>query len=130
MTSDRTRLQIEQFEKALGRLREVLAMNETDIVRDALIQRFEFTFEMAWRSLWRWLNDRGERLPEKAYDVLASALQGKLIADAPLWERIRENRNLTSHTYKEETAIQVAAFVRSDAAKAFEAALAELKRRK
>ena len=36
MTSDRTRLQIDQFEKALGRLRDVLAMNGTDVVRDAL----------------------------------------------------------------------------------------------
>jgi nucleotidyltransferase substrate binding protein (TIGR01987 family) len=130
MTSDRTRLQIDQFEKALGRLHEVLAMNETDVVRDALIQRFEFTFEMAWRSLWRWLNDRGERLPEKAYDVLVSALQGKLISDAALWDQIREYRNLTSHTYKEETAIQVAAFVRSDAVQAFDSVLAELSRRK
>lgn len=105
MTSDRTRLQIDQFEKALGRLRDVLAMNETDIVRDALIRRFEFSFEMAWRSLWRWLNDRGERLPEKAYDALASAFQGKLISDALLWDQIREYRNLARHTYKEETAI-------------------------
>lgn len=129
MTSDRTRLQIDQFEKALGRLRDALAVNETDVVRDALIRRFEFTFEMAWRSLWRWLNDRGERLLDKAYDALASTLQGKLIADAALWDRIREYRNLTSHTYKEETAIQVAAFVRSDAVQAFESALAELRRR-
>lgn len=129
MTSERTKLQIEQFEKALQRLREVLALNETDVVRDALIQRFEFTFEMAWRSLWRWLNDQGERLPEKAYDVLASALQGKLVTDGALWDRIREYRNLTSHTYKEETAVQVAAFVRSAALPAFEATLAELKRR-
>lgn len=129
MTSDRTTLQIEQFRKALEKLRAVLPMNETDVVRDALIQRFEFTFEMAWRSLWRWLVDQGERLPEKAYDVLASALVGGLIEDAALWARIRENRNLTSHTYKEDVAIEVAAFVRKDAVKAFEAVLAELQRR-
>ena len=47
--------QREQFERALERLHEVLAENETGIVRDALIQRFEFAFEMAWRSLHRFL---------------------------------------------------------------------------
>ncbi|OGA22749.1 MAG: hypothetical protein A3I01_13585 [Betaproteobacteria bacterium RIFCSPLOWO2_02_FULL_65_24] len=129
MTADRTRLQIEQFDKALHRLHEVLALDETDVVRDALIQRFEFTFEMAWRSLWRFLNDRGERLSENAYEVLTSAFKSKLIADADLWGKVREYRNLTSHTYKEETAIEVAAFVRSAAVQAFDTLLAELKQR-
>ena len=39
------------FERALGRLEEGLARAEDDIVRDACIQRFEFTFEMAWRAI-------------------------------------------------------------------------------
>lgn len=129
MTTDRTRLQIETFEKALSRLHEALGMNETDVVRDALIQRFEFTFEMAWRSAWRWLADRGEKLAEKAFDVLPSAFEAKLIADAELWDKIREYRNLTTHTYKEQMAIEVAAFIRGRAAAAFDALLAELRSR-
>ena len=39
------------FERALGRLEEALAVPEDPIVRDACIQRFEFTFEMAWKAL-------------------------------------------------------------------------------
>lgn len=129
MVSDRTRQQIEQFERALGKLQAALEVDETEIVRDAMIQRFEFSFEMAWRSAWRWLLDQGEKLPEKAYDVLPSAFQGRLIADADLWVRMRDYRNQTSHTYKEELAVEVAAFIRSSAAGAMAELLAELKRR-
>ena len=39
------------FEQALRRLEEALAKPEDPIVRDACIQRFEFTFEMAWKAL-------------------------------------------------------------------------------
>lgn len=39
------------FEKALGRLEEALTRPEDPIVRDACIQRFEFTFEMAWKAI-------------------------------------------------------------------------------
>jgi len=39
------------LERALARLQEALAKPEDSIVRDAAIQRFEFTFEMAWRAI-------------------------------------------------------------------------------
>jgi len=39
------------FEQALRRLEEALAKPEDPIVRDACIQRFEFTFEMAWKAV-------------------------------------------------------------------------------
>ncbi|MBI4562335.1 MAG: nucleotidyltransferase substrate binding protein, partial [Candidatus Rokubacteria bacterium] len=42
------------FEQALSRLDEALARSEDAIVRDACIQRFEFTFEMAWKALQRY----------------------------------------------------------------------------
>ena len=58
--SERTRVQIEQFHMALARFDELLPLNEDDIVRDALIQRFEFTFEIAWRCMFRVLRDWGE----------------------------------------------------------------------
>ncbi len=112
--------QREQFERALARLREVLAASETDIVRDALIQRFEFTFEMAWRCLHRFLELKGERLVQKAWAVLPEVFQSKLIDDAELWDQLREHRNLTSHTYQEAMAVQVAAFIRARAVGAFD----------
>ena len=112
--------QREQFERALTRLHEVLRETETDIVRDALIQRFEFTFEMAWRSLHRYLSAKGERVAQQAWAVLPLAFQSQLIDDAEAWDQLRECRNLTSHTYKEDLAIQVAALVRTVGIAAFD----------
>lgn len=119
--SERFEEQREQFERALARLCDALAQPESDIVRDAIIQRFEFTFEMAWRCLFRYLSERGEKVAKKAWAVLPVAFQSLLIEDAELWDKVREYRNATSHTYDEAKAIDVAAFVRDTAIGAFTA---------
>lgn len=115
-----------QFARALARLHEALAENETPIVRDALIQRFEFTFEMAWLSLFDHLSSQGARVARQAFAVLPLAFQSQLVDDAAVWDQVRAYRNLTSHTYDEAKAVEVAAFVRSTAAAAFDALLAKL----
>ncbi len=121
MQSERFEEQRQQLDRALTRLHEVLRESETSIVRDALIQRFEFTYEMAWRCLHRYLTAKGERVGQQAFAVLPLAFQALLIEDAATWDKIRECRNLTSHTYNEVIAVQVAAFVRSTAIHAFDA---------
>jgi nucleotidyltransferase substrate binding protein (TIGR01987 family) len=127
--AERYALQRQTFEKALARLGEVLARPEDDVVRDALIQRFEFTFEMAWKSLFRFLATKGERVAAKAWDVLPVAFSARLIEDADVWERMREYRNDMSHEYDEAKAVAVAAFVRDSAYPALKALQAELARR-
>jgi nucleotidyltransferase substrate binding protein (TIGR01987 family) len=127
--AERFELQREYFNKALDRLHEALAENETPFVRDSIIQRFEMTFEMAWKSLYRYLSDKGEEVAAKAWDVLPVAFASRLIADAELWDQMRSYRNDTSHEYKEAMAIEIAAFVRSQAVPAFEALRQELARR-
>lgn len=122
-------LALTAFERALARLHEVLAVNETAIVRDALIQRFEFTFEAAWKCAYRWLRARGANVAEEAFAVLPRALANGLIDDEAAWTEIRTRRNQTSHTYDEALAIAVAAFVRRDAAPAFDRLLTVLKAR-
>ena len=112
--------QREQFDRALRKLHEVLQENETEIVRDALIQRFEFTFEMAWLSLYRYLSIKGVKVARQAWAVFPEAFQSLLIEDAELWEKVRDCRNLTSHTYDESKAVEVAAFVRANAIHAFD----------
>ncbi len=126
MSSERTRLQIETFGKALGTLHRALGMNETTEIRDSVIKRFEYTFEMAWKSLHRVLTDMGENLPQMVGPVLQSAFIGRLISDPDLWERLREYRNKTAHAYDERVAVDVAAFVRAVAASEFDRLFAEL----
>ncbi len=129
MRDARFDLALKAFERALTRLKEVLAENETTIVRDALIQRFEFTFEAAWRCAYRWLRARGANVAEEAFAVLPRALTNGLIHDEACWAEMRQKRNMTSHTYDEKLAVEVAAFVRADAVRAFDALLAVLKAR-
>lgn len=109
---DRFQLALERFTRALERLHEVLALSETTVVRDALIQRFEFTFEAGWRAAYRWLRARGVDVAEEAYAVLPRAFTNRLIADEAGWADMRRKRNQTSHTYQENVAVDVAAFVR------------------
>jgi nucleotidyltransferase substrate binding protein (TIGR01987 family) len=118
-----------QFENALARLHEVLAEPESTIVRDALIQRFEFTFEAGWRAAYRWLRARGAEVAEEAFEVLPRAFKNGLIAAEDDWSELRKKRNQTSHTYREQLAIEVAAFVRTVGVRCFDDLLATLKAR-
>jgi nucleotidyltransferase substrate binding protein (TIGR01987 family) len=126
---ERFRLALEQFERALARLHEVLAQPENEFMRDATIQRFEFTFETAWKAMYRWLRARGIDLDEDAYSTVPEAFKRRLITDAARWGEMRKYRNLTSHTYKEALAIEVAAFVRADALALFDELLRVLQER-
>jgi nucleotidyltransferase substrate binding protein (TIGR01987 family) len=127
MSSPRLKLQIENFEKALASLHLALNENETEFVRDSIIQRFEFTFEMGWKCMFRWLLDQGESVPEMTRPVIRAAFTAGLITDADLWEQTKDYRDETSHTYNESKAIEVAAFVRSKAVMAFDALATKLK---
>ncbi|MBI5784314.1 MAG: nucleotidyltransferase substrate binding protein [Rhodocyclales bacterium] len=132
MTQDnieRLALQREYFEKALNRLGEALALDESDVVRDAIIQRFEFTFEMAWKAMFRYLTDKGERVAAKAWAVLPIAFESLLIEDAEAWDKMRDYRNETSHEYNQIKAQEVAAFVRQRAYPALCALRDELAKR-
>ena len=123
---DRFELSRTIYGKALVRLHEVLLADETPIVRDALIQRFEFTYELAWKSMFYWLRDQGEDVPEMVRAVLQAAFRTQLITDADLWERVKSSRDATSHTYNEDQALDVASFVRTQAVAAFDVLRARL----
>ena len=125
----RYQLQRQNFEKALARLENVVTMDENEVVRDSLIQRFEFTFEMAWKLLFRFLLLKGERVAAKAWDVLPMAFESPLIDDPDTWALLREYRNDTRHEYDQAKAIEVAAFVREAGILAFRKLSAEMKGR-
>lgn len=120
MSRTRFELSRRQFDRALTRLGEALRENETSFIRDAIIQRFEFTYELGWKCMFYWLRDNGERVAEMVRPVIQAAFRVGLIEDADLWEKIKDCRDETSHTYDEGKAIEVTAFIRRSAADAFE----------
>ena len=101
---------------AVGRLSEGLARYKREAsdeqIRDGLIQRFEFTYELCQRMLRRYLKeiaaspDEIERMPF-ADLVRTATAQGLLRGDWPAWRRFREMRARTSHTYDTRVASQV-----------------------
>ena len=103
---------LDEFSRVLARLAEALAQPEDAFMRDAIIQRFEFAFELAWKTMQHWLASK-EIDVRNPKDTLRAALEQGLIADGNAWSELLRYRNLTSHTYDEEMAREVVAFVRA-----------------
>lgn len=101
------KISLTSFSKALDSLTKILKEQKTEIVRDATIQRFEYTFELAWKHLKRFLESQNHTVEASIKNLFREA--GKLgwIESVEDWFEFLEARNLTSHTYEESTAEQV-----------------------
>jgi len=105
-------VKLSNFKNALQRLKEAAIElqqpNASDVVRDGVIQRFEFTYELAWKSTKEYLEDVGivDKLSPKA--VIKEAYAQKLILNEQNWLLMLHDRNMTSHVYKEEMAQEIA----------------------
>lgn len=100
------------YRKALARLNEAIALSEerdlSDLEQQGLIQGFEFTFDMAWKSLRDFIVERGfEGEREKPIRVIVDAA-ARGIVDEKMWRKMYEARNKTSHSYDEEIADDIA----------------------
>lgn len=107
------RQKIENYQNAVERLKEAIAryqaMPKDTLYRDGLIQRFEFTFELAWKSLREFMEDQGLVLTIiSPRSVLKEAYAMGIIDDAAIWNEAVDSRNLMSHIYDEETAAAIA----------------------
>ena len=98
----------------LGEALEEYAANPTDTVRDGVIQRFEFTFDLAWKSLKEYMQDQGATTPlQFPKQVLREAYAAELIDDERLWLDMLNARNQTSHIYDDHTAAVIAAKIQN-----------------
>ena len=70
--------------------------------KEGIIQRFEYTFELAWKTMRDYMRYGGIEtdLPR---DVIKQAFANTLIKDGQVWIEMLESRNLMSHTYDEKT---------------------------
>lgn len=93
--------------QALVRFVETLAMPETDVNRDACIQRFEFTFELSWKLMAEISKDNSKIEFSGIKNTIRTAANIGLIEEASSWFPYLEARNLTSHTYNQDTAKEV-----------------------
>lgn len=105
------------FEKALGRLRAAVKLAEqrelSDLEAQGLIQGFEYTHELAWKTLKNFLEAQGMLNLYGSRDTTRAAFRNGLIENGEVWMDMVDKRNLTSHTYDEKTAAQVVMTIRN-----------------
>ncbi|MBL8694391.1 MAG: nucleotidyltransferase substrate binding protein [Planctomycetes bacterium] len=92
-----------------ARLAEAVAQPESELLRDATIHRFEFTFEVIWKTLKLYLERQGHDCGGPR-QTLKKAFAESLIStpeEADRWFQMLEDRNLTTHAYDEALANQI-----------------------
>jgi nucleotidyltransferase substrate binding protein (TIGR01987 family) len=112
-------LDLTSLEKALAALDRALARSakapSDEELRDACIQRFEFTFELSWKMLKRRLEmdlpDAAEVDTMSYRTLIRMGAERGLIADPTTWFIYRDKRNLTTHTYDAAKANDIAAIL-------------------
>lgn len=96
-----------ELKTALSRLEEALTEVKDQLDKDGAIQRFEFVFELTWKTLKDFAEDRGRTeatSPKGAFRVAADL---GVIGDPQPWFEFLKDRNDSSHIYDEESANRV-----------------------
>ena len=113
-------LNISALENAEKKLKEMLLRYEKEsddeAVRDSVIQRFEFTYSIALKTLRKYFIERAfvlEEVNQMSFnEMIRTASQlNLLVSNLEKWTVYREMRNMTSHTYDEEIALQVVGII-------------------
>ncbi len=104
---------IDKFKSALARLDEgIQSIREDDtkedlLKKDGVIQRFEFSFELLWKTLKIYLEDSKGVLCKAPTECLKEAFRLGLIMDEDAYARMLKDRNRTSHLYSKDQAEEI-----------------------
>ncbi|MCY4404258.1 MAG: nucleotidyltransferase substrate binding protein [Candidatus Poribacteria bacterium] len=105
------------FKRALTQLKAAITLaNErelSDLESQGLIQGFEYTHELAWKTLKDFFGAQGTQNLYGSRDTTRAAFRTGLIENGEVWMDMIEKRNLTSHTYDEELAAEVVMAIRN-----------------
>ena len=107
------KIDVTSLEKAIDALRRGISRSTAapgdEELRDAVIQRFEFTMDLSWKLIQRFL--KGVGVPDSEIrtkrDLFREAARLGLIEAPERWFAYYEARNATSHTYNQEIAGRV-----------------------
>lgn len=108
---------LNNFRKALARLNDAVETAQTralsELEKQGVIQAFEYTYELSWKLLQDYLRWQGYEHLTGSRDVTREAFAAGLITQGETWMRMLQDRNLTSHSYNEETANAILTNVQS-----------------
>jgi len=93
---------LKQFQKAVNRLDEVLKQEKNEFIRDAAIQRFEFTFDLSWKVIKAFLEENKGVICNSPKGCFREAYKQEIIEYDDFWTEMTDYRNKTAHIYKEE----------------------------
>ena len=111
----RWQYRFDNYKRAFTLLREAMEQeNLTQLEQEGVIQRFEYTMELAWKTMKDYLEHEGivfEQVTPRA--VIRRAFEAGIIKQGETWQQALDARNKMSHTYNFETFGQVVADIRS-----------------
>lgn len=106
-----------ELKPAFARLKEAIPTITNQLEKDGAIQRFEFVFELVWKTLKDFAEDRGRMDAASPKDAFRVAADLGLIDDPLPWFDFLKSRNEATHLYDEQKAdevfLQIPAFIRA-----------------
>ncbi|MFM5482281.1 nucleotidyltransferase substrate binding protein [Aeromonas veronii] len=109
---------LSNFDKALSRLTEGVELANqralSPLEEQGLIQAFEYNYELSWNLIKDFYQEQGETNIQGSRDAFRLAFKRNLITEGEIWMAMIKSRMLTSHTYNEETAKDIAGKIKSE----------------
>lgn len=97
---------VERYSDAVEKLLQGVEQAHDELDRDGVLQRFEFTFELSWKTLKLILNHEGFDC-QSPRSCIKEAFRRNIIIDSELYLDMLEDRNRSSHIYDEKTSIEI-----------------------
>src|SRR3989344_475731 len=93
----------EPLKKALASLKRSLDQAKNEFIRNSTVQCFEFSYELCWKTLKRYLSENQGIDESNIKNLFRIAAKEGLLESVDTWFEYHKARNLTPHTYNEET---------------------------
>ncbi|MFN3800360.1 nucleotidyltransferase substrate binding protein [Belliella pelovolcani] len=104
----RWKQRFENYQKAFSQLKSAIednGVNPIDIIKEGILQRFEFTHELAWKVMKDYLEFEGIQNITGSRSATREAFNIGLIQKGQIWMDMIESRNKTVHTYNQDVLI-------------------------
>ena len=109
------------LKKAFQKLKEAVESESlSELESEGLIQRFEYTYELAWKTLQDLLEAKGYLDLKGPTPVMQQSFQDGYIVDGDGWMKLKKSRENTSHTYNKEVAKEIVETIISSYFRLFE----------
>ena len=111
----------EDYFNALERLKEAVKQGDSDMIIDGILHRFEFTFELAWKTVKDYLEYLGiTNKVGSPREIIQTGYKQGIIEDGESWIKMMLTRNSLSHIYDEKTSREIYEYIVSEYIDLFE----------